>query len=333
MKSLIKTLVMLSMVLTVAVSCQEKEPEIVPTMDSEISLDTASIVVPASAGTYSISYRISSPAMGGDVEAICPDSWVNSFSYDAENDSTGVISFNVNENTGEDRTASVSVIYSNATQAATFTVEQANPYKVFASELNNTSWEATFCRFHRDSTIFNEVNPENQSELWYIKITAGEYADQYALDWNMANPDNLITAEDALSFEFTESVELTTFCHVRFYDGWVEVSDGMTTPAGGAELTRVYGEYKYDEDTGILEVHDVGNTLYEREVVYKIRREGDHITFRCTYMWWPDYMADYFDDNDRFGFVLPNYDGSRCFIPYGYLSYELIPWEDDELMQ
>lgn len=333
MKSLIKTLVMLSIGLTVAVSCQEEEPEILPTMDSEVILDTANIVVPAAAGTYSIAYRIASPAVGGKVEAVCPDGWVNSFSYDAESDSTGVISFNVDENTGDDRTASVSVIYTNAEQPAVFTVEQANPFKVFASEINNTSWQATYCRFHRDSTIFREANPEATSELWSNTITAGEFADQYALDWNMANPDNLITAEDALSFEFTESVELTTFYHVRFYDGWVEVSDGMTTPAGGAEVTRVWGEYTYDENTGIMQIHDVGNSLYEREVTYLLQRDGDHINFRCTYMWWPENLEYYFGYIDYFFGALPNYDGSRVFMPYGHLTYELVPWEDDELMQ
>lgn len=307
-----------------ATSCEKGQQG--PSMNSVIHIDTHSIYVPAETRKYSVSYRIENPSPTGYVEAVNPDGWINSFSYESTDDSTGVISFNVDEHIGtDDRETTVTVIHSNAKEPVSFSVKQANPSKVFASELENTSWKATFCRFDREMTIFNEVNPEIQSELWYIKITAGEYADQYAQDWNMANPDNLISPDDALAFEFTESPELTTFYNVRIYDGMIEISDGMTTPAGGGELLRVYGEYTYDENTGIMQIHDIGNQLYERDVTYLIKRNGDHLDFRCIYMWWPENMAYYFGESDRFGFVLPNYDGSRCFLPYGYLLYELVP--------
>lgn len=318
----------LSMIAILAVSCQ-KEPVEGPSMNSGITVDE-SITVNAQAANHSVSFKLKSPVKGGKVEAINPDGWVNNFEYVFHSDSTGIISFNVDQNTeAGDRETTVTVTYTNATDPAVFTVIQANPSKVFAYELENSAWEATYCRFHRDSTIFNEVNPEIQSELWYIKITAGEYADQYAKDWNMANPDNLISPEDALAFEFTESPELTTFYNVRIYDGMIEISDGMTTPAGGGELLRVYGEYTYDENTGIMQIHDIGNELYERDVTYQIKRNGDHLDFRCIYMWWPDNLEYYFGDDDRFGFVLPNYDGSRCFMPFGYLLYELVPMTDE----
>lgn len=330
MKKIVIYFALLSMVLAGAASCAKNEIIVEPPVPSVISMDTSVVDAMAKEGVYSIGYKIDTLVDGATIEAVSMETWVNSFVYDTV---SSVISFTVDENTGDDREAVVSVIYSNAEEPAVFTVKQSNPFRIFAHELENSSWEADYCHFHRDSTIFNEVNPELQSELWNNRITAGEYADQYALDWNMANPDNLITSDSALSFEFTETPELSTFYHVYFYEGWVEISDGMVTPAGGANVLRVYGQYEYDEDTGILNVRDISNSLYERDVTYEIKRNGDKINFRNIYMWWPDYLAYYFGDNDRLGFVLPNYDGSRCFIPFGYLMYELSPLVEEDIVE
>ena len=188
-------------------------------------------------------------------------------------------------------------------------------------DLENAVWTARICKFDREETIFQEVNPELQSELWSSYITAGEYADQYAHDWNMEHPDDLISSEDALGFEFTDpeavNPEMRTFFTVTFNDGCIEVVDGMETVAGGATVIRIAG----------------CNTLYDREVRIQFSKENEEMVYDVVYMWHPDYLTNYFGTSDRLGFVLANYDGSKCYIPHGKLRYYLRylePYSDEE---
>lgn len=329
MKNLLVHFALLAVACLGAVSCSEKEePEKpadedpTPDVESVIVLDTNAVQTLSRPGTYSIGYTIESPVPDGEIEAVSPEPWVNTFVYDTV---ARTISFNVDQNMGGDREVGVSVIYSNAAEPALFTVKQPNPTKVLASELEDSFWKATICEFDRVETKFNEVNPEYHGELWSNCITAGEFADQYALDHNMANPDNPISPDDALGFEYVETDMLTTFYEVTIVNGEIDVTDGQKTPAGQAGVVRVYGKYEYDEDTGIMVVEDIANETYTREVTYEIKRDGDFVLFRCLKTWWPDYNAEYFGDQDRFGFVLSNYDGSKAYMPYGYLLYKLVP--------
>ncbi len=307
-------------VLLVGIFSCSKGTEEVPTMDSVIEIDPGIVEVEAAGGTYTVSYSITDPAEDGVIETpICTDGWCNQFDVSEP----GVISFNVDPNTvpGERRTE-VTVLYSNAEEPAVFTVIQADPTKVLASDLDNTLWTAEVCEFDRDSTIFRLLTEYN--ELSYQTITAGEFADQYAIDYNMANPDSPISPDDALGFQFIDTPEYRSYANVLFGGNQIEFVHGSSNPVGGVEVTDVSGPYVFDESTGIITVNDKSNTNYEREVTIHVSKDGDYLLFRIIKTWWPETIADYYGgDKPYLGFNVTNYNGTQAYCPYGYLLYRM----------
>ena len=316
-------------------SCSEKETE---SAVSSIELSETSIEVLASGGMQSVAYQITNPGEG-TVEAICPDSWINGFDYSVD----GVISFNVDANTGGDRETTVTVMYSDAT--ATFSVSQPDPKKLHADDLVNAWWTAERCTFDMEKTFFYYVNPESLGEFMANPLTgrhaisAGEFASNFANAYNVANPDSEpMTVNDALIFFFLESEDLTTYFNVGFYDNNGEpsivVEDGMTTPAGGANVIRISGTYTFDETTGTLQVHDTSNTTYTRDVTIHVERSGENLIYYVTKTWWPDYITDYLvyedegigeemKETDHFGLTLNNYTSTEFYQVFGSLVYTL----------
>lgn len=316
-------------------SCSEKE-SVSESASIEMSLTT--VKAAAEGGTYSVAYQITNSG-GGTVEAVSPDTWVNSWNYSVD----GVISFNVDPNIGADRQTTVTVLYADA--IATFTVSQPDPKKLHEGDLENAWWTATVCDFDMSKTIFYYVNPESQGEFYYNPvtgrhyITAGEYATNYVNAYNVANPDaEPMSIDDALSFTFTESEEFTTFYNVGFYedDGepYIVIEDGMITPGGAVSIVRANGKYTFDAETGTIVVEDTANTMYTREVTIHVERSGENLILQVTSMPWQDYMAGYLvheDEGlgqemmtaDHFGFTLSNYGGTEAYAVYGSLVYTL----------
>lgn len=295
-------------------------------------------------GICSVPYQVASSDAGETVEAVSPQNWVNGFDYSVD----GVISFNVDPNEGtEDRNTTITVLYGN--QTISLPVSQYKPSRVLASEIENLTLTATECAFDSENTIFKMVNPDDQSQFYTDEdgrqyITAGKFASQYAAAYNLANPDDMQTADDFLSFVYTDPTldnNMTgTFYDVYFYtEGGkkkMSVSDGSYAPGGNAELIRLGGEYTYDEETGTIYLYDTSNAFPEnwRNVEMKIEKSGRYYIFQVTKTKWPDYWEDYFSKineelgidlltQDRFGFVLGNYSGTEYYVPFGTLIYTL----------
>lgn len=309
------------LVLTVPVSCNRNDSGL--STDVTIRFQTKSMAVPAAGGTFSIEYTVYGGVDDYEVEAVCPETWIGGWTY-----GDGEITFNVDPNTGGSRQAVVNILCDGEEDGVSFTVIQADPTQISESELDNTVWMARICQFYRDETIFQEVNPEINSEIYSSYITAGEFADQYASDWNRDNPDNLITPDDAIYWEYTSpdavNPEYVTYFTVRFQNGGIEVSYGMETVAGGAAVTNIAGKYDFDESTGIMTVADTLNQLYDREVIIQLTRDGDELVYEVLRTWNPGYLAEYFGCFDSFGMVLSNYNGTKCYKPHGRLEYHLI---------
>ena len=239
------------------------------------------------------------------------------------------------------------MLYGN--QTISLPVSQYKPSRVLASEIENLTLTATECAFDSENTIFKMVNPDDQSQFYTDEdgrqyITAGKFASQYAAAYNLANPDDMQTADDFLSFVYTDPTldnNMTgTFYDVYFYtEGGkkkMSVSDGSYAPGGNAELIRLGGEYTYDEETGTIYLYDTSNAFPEnwRNVEMKIEKSGRYYIFQVTKTKWPDYWEDYFSKineelgidlltQDRFGFVLGNYSGTEYYVPFGTLIYTL----------
>lgn len=328
-----------SALMAISVSCAKQELPV-----STFKMDSATVIVSAGGGIYSVPYQSSSSENETSVEAISTQNWVNGFDYSVD----GVISFNVDPNeTSKDRQTIITVLYGDETFA--FPVNQYKSTQVLASELENITLTATECAFDRENTIFRMVNPDAQSEFYTDEygreyITAGEFASQYASEYSIANPDDLQTADDFLSFVYTDPTldnNMTgTFYDVYFYtEGGkkkMSVNDGSYAPGGNAELIRLGGEYTYDEETGTIYLYDTSNAFPEnwRNVEMKIEKSGRYYIFQVTKTKWPDYWEDYFSEinkklginlltQDRFGFVLGNYSGTEYYVPFGTLIYTL----------
>jgi len=78
--------------------------------------------VDAAGATTSVNYTVLNPVSGESVSASSNQTWVNTFDYTTE----GKISFKVDANTGEERTATVTVSYPGA-ESVQFTVTQNAP--------------------------------------------------------------------------------------------------------------------------------------------------------------------------------------------------------------
>lgn len=303
------------------VSCDEKMAQ-----PSRIDMDSETVTVPAAGGRFAVAYRLSSSVGDKSIEAVCPYGWVNSFDYSTD----GIVSFNVEPNDGEkDRETRITVIHSDT--SVVFRIFQHNPGKVLPEELENARWTATRCDFERTGTKFHALNPDIPSEFLsdpltgiYKVITAESFAGIYARDWNNDHPDDMMLPEEALVFDFTdETYGIRNFYDVAFYKGEMAVSNGQVTASGATEVVRIEGDYTLDEETGLITVEDKSNSTYTRTVTIKIEKDGRYIRFKVLKTWWPDYLAEHYGDEDRFGFNISNYNATELYSPSGNLTYTL----------
>lgn len=286
-----------------------------------ITLSSENVVALASGGQYSVEYSFTGDTIS--IEAVSPEAWVNNIDYSQ----AGVISFNVDENTGsESRSTVVTIISPDMDGSVTFTVSQYDPSYIDITELLNTRWTARICQFDREKTFFQILTEILEITSQYI--TAGEYAEQYAADWNAANPDNLLSADDFMAFQYTDSASAgaagtITYFNLTFGENTIEVADGMIAPSGGVGVIRAMGEFTFDSETGIITIEDESNVNYNRTITAQLGRENGELTYEVLVTWWPDYIAYYFGSRDQFGFNLDNYDGTEFYKPYGSLKYYL----------
>ena len=84
-----------------------------------ITVENSSITVPADAHTGKLTYSITNPVEGSQVEAESNQDWIHTFNYDTEN----TITFEVDANVSDERTAEITISYPQA-EPVTVTVTQ-----------------------------------------------------------------------------------------------------------------------------------------------------------------------------------------------------------------
>lgn len=307
------------------VSCTE-DNNLAASSSSVIVIEDSVLTVLAGGGSQSVSYSIESPAKGLEIQPICPEIWVNGFNVDAEN----ILSFNVDRNEGGYREAVITVMYGKA-ESKTIKVRQYSAQAVLLSELEGKSFTATYCHWDRTQTIMYNCNPENPGEISVVDpITAGEFAENYARDFNMANPDSMATMEDFLLwlFQVDTVANVGTYFDVDFAAGNnITVHYGNVAPAGSVDVIQFTGEFTYDEATGIMNVLDIGNTTFPdgKEVTLQFSRDGNDILYECLNTGWPETSVNYyyFQSYDSFGFTIYDYNEEKVYRPWKKLVYRL----------
>ncbi len=289
---------------------------------SVLTVSPTEVSVSGAGGTYSVDYIVTGSATGY-IETIADDSWVHSFSVD---ESAGTISFVVEANTDEaSRQTQVTVLYSEAENAAVFTVVQDtyDPAKVLLSDFQDSSWSAYMVEFDKEETYAMYVGIESKYPTG-ISITAWEFAQEYAEQWNVLNPYNPISPEDAMSFEF--SAESNAYCSIVFGGERITLNEGYIV---GTSILRMNGEFEFDESTGIMTVYDTANSLYNREEQILLTKDGDDLLFRVLYVSsWGDIMTEYYGTNWYLSFNFYNPYATSLYSIWGYLQYRLTKVEE-----
>lgn len=98
----------------------ECHTDAVPVFPPSISVTAASIEVPADEGNHTIKYTVKNPVDGKSISATSNKTWVKDFNYST----SGQVSFVVEKNAGEERTASIKLSYEGA-EDVTVSVTQA----------------------------------------------------------------------------------------------------------------------------------------------------------------------------------------------------------------
>ena len=196
-----------------------------------ISATPTSINVPAAGDVCTINYSIDFPVDGKSISATSDQDWVNSFEYST----TGEISFVVDANTGDARTATITLSYEGA-ENVTITVAQKSASSgetvtytaLFGASYNSgkvqnytSTWSATNAGF-----TVNLVNWNNNQNGWsYIKAGSKRAA-------SVAT----ITTKDAISEAITkvsitiDAVTASSINSITLYCG--DSADACTTSLG-----------------------------------------------------------------------------------------------------
>lgn len=192
--------------------------------------------------------------------------------------------------------------------------------------ISSRVWDSYFAKFFPEETLFYVMDGGNfmwnENKDGYKYITAKEFTEQYAMDWNYENPNNLIQAEDLMGFDFQESEGYTHYAEFNFRDDGILVCwDGITTPNGYtvSEL-NCKGEFSLDENTGILTVTDVANAFGTRTVLIQltIQHYGE-LSFEILEK---KYFGLDYVEGSLFPFMLSNYDSSQQYVPGGRIRYD-----------
>ncbi len=320
MKNKFCLLVASALAVLAAMSCSKEEgttEDKTPDGPSVLTISSTEVSALGAGGTYSVDYIVTGSSTGY-IETIADDSWVHSFSVD---ESAGTISFVVDANTGEaSRQTRVTVLYSEAEDAAVFTVVQDtyDPTKVLLSDFQDSSWSAYVAEFDKEETLAMYINPESGYPTG-ISITAWEFAQDYANRWNVLYPYNPISPEDAMEVEFSE--EANAYCSIVFGGDRITLNEGYIS---GSSILRINGEFEFDESTGIMTVYDTANSLYNREEQILLTKDGDDLLFRVLYVSsWGDIMTEYYGTN--WYLSLNFYDPNREYLYsfHGYIQYRL----------
>lgn len=295
------------------VSCYKDDgTTTVETGDPVLVVHSSEVTASASGGTYSVLYAVQYPTSTGYIEyPVSGAEWVHSFSVD---EVTGEIFFTVDANTGEEtRETQVTVLYSDAADPAVFTVVQYESGKVALRDLMHTGWEATFLEFDKEETIFTVASESNYPTN--ITITAWEFAQKYAEQWNKLYPYDLIDPEYAMSFEFVDGSHHT----VTIGENNIDVWQGNST----ISTLIVSGTFEFDEDTGIMTVDDRANNLYNRTTKILLTLDGDELLYRVVYT--EHYMQDWIDafgNDDYFRSLIADFEGTKYYLSR-YLQFRL----------
>lgn len=268
-----------------------KTPDIV----SDIKLSETEFTVPASGKEFTVYYSILNAVEGAAIEVTTDEEWIV---VNAEVE--GVIGLYVAANTElkEGREGVVFVKYAEADH--TITVKQEGFTNSTQSDLVGT-WQAVGDRWNLDAVsacyLMDGDGFAFDDDGNYVTITVREYCQQYADDWNTANPDSEIKATAEIMAE-----KLYEDMGVR---ATMTVTEDSVTFEWGHQyvlVTFVKGAYNYDVANGVMQVDDRAVTDDPRNL--KIKVFTDEQGYRCFE--WPEFYL----------FNMTSFDGSKEYWIY-----------------
>ena len=185
-----------------------------PVFTPIISADPTSINVPAAGEVCTINYSIDFPVDGNTISATSDQDWVNSFDYST----TGEISFVVDANTGDARTATVTLSYEGA-ENVVVSISQNATGTVTEKEIeivgNFTSVENGLSLTYQGITITQLIGTGNAPSSSYATATTLR-----------------VYVGNTLTFSSDKTITKIVFTHTASYNG------GSDTTADVGSYTR-----------------------------------------------------------------------------------------------
>lgn len=208
-----------------------------------ISVSPSSLDVPSAGAVPTIRYSIKRPIDGGKITAKSDKDWVNTFDYSVD----GEISFVVNENTGEKRTANITISYPGA-EDAIIVVSQKE--ESAAPEPKSYEWDLK--KESKDWTKSGCVTYFSQP--YGIKKVNAYIINKTITDFTLASPSKISVSVKSLQNGGTTSI-LTVY--LVDSNGKI-IGEGRTiTPVNASDASKTtYQEVVFDSNlsgaTGIM---------------------------------------------------------------------------------
>lgn len=308
-----------------ASSCDDKDDNAPVTVEvPEVTFSNDTVTTRYIGGTMTVEYTSPEPIEVSKLSTSCNDSWITNI----ETSYYGSITFDIAKTEeATDRTGKIDVVYDNSNVLFSINVLQKGMPDVPNEMIYEKVWNADVAKFYPDETIYLKLAEDHQMIVdpdngGYVYITARQYAEDFCKAYNAANPGENITIDDVLRFDFNEPINGETFYYEISFkeDGYCVVWYGSYMTSGfEAAVMCVSGPYTYDEKTGIITVRDMANSMYDRDVEYKVvREEGtDRLMFEVTKTEYPFLGINY----EMFSLSFYNYDQTEEYKPAKKIVY------------
>lgn len=304
--------------MTALVSCTEKQ-----TKESQLIIDQQVLEFGEDGGDAKVTYTLLNSDGTSEITLSGTPEWIS----EPVTSVSGEITFTVEPNTGNAREAQITVACGSV--SGEFLLKQ-DAFLIYptAEQISGKIINTTWCQFYEDETVMYKYNLESNYPMTdangdFIKMTAGEWAQDFIDKYNADNPDSPATVDELMGYDFTEIINGEEFYLyiTTTMDNVMDCWYGSRTEYGDAKIRKIYGEYTYDESTGTMTIEDVGNTNYTRTVVIQFRRlPGNRLEYQITQIEFP-YMV-WIEEGDSFPLMLSDYDDPTvAWMPAGKMTY------------